>query len=103
MPVLKSINPFTPTKIINYPQVSDMNLHLQLARSHTAFVKYRDTSFKKRAKRRIEALTEAGLRSQVKIMIGGAPVTEEYASNIGADGVAPDASRAASLALELLS
>ncbi len=51
MPVLKSINPFTPTKIINYPQVSDMNLHLQLARSHTAFVKYRDTSFKKRAKR----------------------------------------------------
>jgi 5-methyltetrahydrofolate--homocysteine methyltransferase len=50
----------------------------------------------------IEALSEAGLRDQVKIMIGGAPVTEEYASNIGADGFAPDASRAASLALRLL-
>lgn len=50
----------------------------------------------------IDALNDAGLRSQVKIMIGGAPVTEEYASSIGADGFAPDASRAASLALKLL-
>jgi 5-methyltetrahydrofolate--homocysteine methyltransferase len=50
----------------------------------------------------IDALNNAGLRSQVKIMIGGAPVTEEYAKNIGADGFAPDASRAASLALKLL-
>jgi len=51
MPVLKSINPFSPTRIINYPQVSDMNLHLLLGRSQTAFTKYRETSFKKRAKR----------------------------------------------------
>ena len=50
----------------------------------------------------VDALSEAGLRGQVKIMIGGAPVTEEYAKNIGADGFAPDASRAASLALKLL-
>jgi succinate-semialdehyde dehydrogenase/glutarate-semialdehyde dehydrogenase len=51
MPVLKSINPFSPTRIINYPQVSDMNLHLQLGRSQTAFTKYRESSFKKRARR----------------------------------------------------
>jgi 5-methyltetrahydrofolate--homocysteine methyltransferase len=46
----------------------------------------------------IEALTEAGLRGSVKVMIGGAPVTEKYASDIGADVYAPDASSAATRA-----
>lgn len=46
----------------------------------------------------IEALEQAGLRDQVNIMVGGAPITDEYARMIGADGFAPDASRAASLA-----
>jgi 5-methyltetrahydrofolate--homocysteine methyltransferase len=46
----------------------------------------------------IEALEQAGLRDQVNIMIGGAPITDEYARMVGADGFAPDASRAASLA-----
>lgn len=50
----------------------------------------------------IEALIEAGLRYQIKIMVGGAPVTEEYANSIGADGFAPDASRAATLAQRLV-
>ena len=50
----------------------------------------------------VEALIEAGLRYQIKIMVGGAPVTEEYANSIGADGFAPDASRAASLAKTLI-
>jgi 5-methyltetrahydrofolate--homocysteine methyltransferase len=50
----------------------------------------------------VEAITEAGLRDQVKIIIGGAPVTAEYAEQIGADGFAPDASQAASLAKELI-
>jgi 5-methyltetrahydrofolate--homocysteine methyltransferase len=50
----------------------------------------------------IEAIEEAGLRNQVKVMIGGAPVTEEYANKVGADGFAPDASRAASLAKTLV-
>jgi len=36
----------------------------------------------------VQALEEAGLRSQVKIMIGGAPVSQEYADQIGADGYA---------------
>jgi 5-methyltetrahydrofolate--homocysteine methyltransferase len=50
----------------------------------------------------IEALQEAGLRDQVKVIIGGAPVTAEYAEQIGADGFAPDASQAASLAKKLM-
>jgi 5-methyltetrahydrofolate--homocysteine methyltransferase len=50
----------------------------------------------------IEAFSAAGLREQVKIMIGGAPVTDEYARSIGADGSAPDASRAVSLARGLI-
>lgn len=46
----------------------------------------------------IEALEAAGVRNQVKIIVGGAPVTAEYAEKIGADGFAADASQAASLA-----
>jgi len=50
----------------------------------------------------IGALTEAGVRDQVKIMIGGAPVTQRYADEIGADGYAPDAASAVDLARSLL-
>jgi 5-methyltetrahydrofolate--homocysteine methyltransferase len=50
----------------------------------------------------IDALVEAGLRDQVKVLIGGAPVTQAYADQIGADGYAPDASSAARAAKELL-
>ena len=50
----------------------------------------------------IQSISEAGLRDQVKVMIGGAPITKEYADNIGADGFAPDASRATKLALQLI-
>ena len=39
----------------------------------------------------VEALREAGLRDQVKVMVGGAPVTEQWAAKIGADGYAEDA------------
>jgi 5-methyltetrahydrofolate--homocysteine methyltransferase len=51
----------------------------------------------------IEALTEAGKRSKVKVIVGGAPVTEVYSQSIGADGYAADASRAVALAKSLLS
>jgi 5-methyltetrahydrofolate--homocysteine methyltransferase len=51
----------------------------------------------------INALEEAGLRGKVKIMIGGAPVTDAFAAQIGADGYAPDASRAVATAKSLLS
>jgi 5-methyltetrahydrofolate--homocysteine methyltransferase len=50
----------------------------------------------------IEALTEAGLRDQVKVMVGGAPVTAAFAEKIGADGFAPDASSATRKAKELI-
>ncbi len=49
----------------------------------------------------VEALKAAGLRDQVKVMVGGAPVTEQYAREIGADGYAADASRAVALAKSL--
>ncbi len=50
----------------------------------------------------IEALDQAGLRDSVKIMVGGAPVTDQFAQKIGADGYAPDANQAAKLALSLI-
>lgn len=50
----------------------------------------------------IKAITDAGLRDKVKIIIGGAPVTQAYADQIGADGFAKDASQAASLAKSFL-
>lgn len=49
----------------------------------------------------IRALQEAGVRDQVKVMVGGAPVTQEFAEQIGADGFARDASQAARLARRL--
>ncbi len=53
-------------------------------------------------KETIEALADAGIRSNVCIMIGGAPVTQNYADEIGADGYAPDAASAVDQARELL-
>jgi 5-methyltetrahydrofolate--homocysteine methyltransferase len=50
----------------------------------------------------IDALKEAGVRDQVKIMIGGAPLTQAYADQIGADGYSQDASAAVRRAKELL-
>ncbi|MGD0713208.1 MAG: corrinoid protein [Gaiellaceae bacterium] len=50
----------------------------------------------------IEALENAGVRDQVKVMVGGAPVTEEFAQSIGADGYGKDAGAAAERATELI-
>jgi 5-methyltetrahydrofolate--homocysteine methyltransferase len=50
----------------------------------------------------VEALEEAGLREQVKVMVGGAPVTQQFAEEIGADIYAPDASSAATRAKAVL-
>jgi 5-methyltetrahydrofolate--homocysteine methyltransferase len=50
----------------------------------------------------VDALIKAGLREQVKVIVGGAPVTEAYSAQIGADGFAADASRAAALATGLV-
>jgi methylmalonyl-CoA mutase cobalamin-binding domain/chain len=53
-------------------------------------------------KANINALQKAGLRDQVIVMVGGAPVTQEYADVVGADGYASDASAAVVRAKELL-
>lgn len=50
----------------------------------------------------IEALSESGLRAQVKVMVGGAPVTRSWAEEIGADGYAEDAMGAVSMARKLV-
>ncbi|MDD3839283.1 MAG: corrinoid protein [Clostridia bacterium] len=53
-------------------------------------------------KETIEAVKEAGMRDKVKIMVGGAPVTQNFADEIGADGYSADAASAAELAKELI-
>ena len=49
------------------------------------------------------ALEEAGIRSQVKVMVGGAPVTAEFAEKVGADGYAEDGPTAVDVARQLVS
>jgi len=50
----------------------------------------------------VEELKEAGLRDQVKVMVGGAPITQSWAEKIGADGYAEDAITAVALAKKLV-
>ncbi|RPJ27629.1 MAG: cobalamin-binding protein [Chloroflexi bacterium] len=50
----------------------------------------------------IQALNESGLRQSVKVMVGGAPLTQTFADSIGADGYAADASQAVALARQLV-
>ena len=50
----------------------------------------------------VKAVEEAGLREQIKILIGGAPVTQALADQIGVDGYSPDAASAAEKAIELI-
>jgi 5-methyltetrahydrofolate--homocysteine methyltransferase len=53
-------------------------------------------------KANINALEKSGIRDQVIVMVGGAPVTQEYADAVGADGYSPDASSAVKKAKELI-
>jgi 5-methyltetrahydrofolate--homocysteine methyltransferase len=50
----------------------------------------------------IDAIKAAGMRDKVRIMVGGAPLTQAYADEIGADGYAPDAASAVDVANQLL-
>jgi 5-methyltetrahydrofolate--homocysteine methyltransferase len=50
----------------------------------------------------VESLQAAGLKGKVKVVVGGAPVTDEFARQIGADGYAPDAASAVSMVKKLL-
>jgi corrinoid protein of di/trimethylamine methyltransferase len=60
------------------------------------------TTTMQQQKNLIESLEAAGLRNNVKVMVGGAPVTESYANEIGADGYAEDAISAVDLAFRLI-
>ena len=53
-------------------------------------------------KETLDVITDAGIRDQIKVIIGGAPVTEAYAKQIGADGYSPDASQAVRVTNQLL-
>ena len=53
-------------------------------------------------KKVIAALTESGFRRQVKVMVGGAPLNQEFAESIGADGYAKDAAEAVNLARRMI-
>jgi len=53
-------------------------------------------------KNTIQAIVQAGLKEKVKIIVGGAPVTEKFARDIGADGYAPDAASAVDLVKSLV-
>ncbi len=53
-------------------------------------------------KRTINLIEEKGLKGKVKILVGGAPVNQEFADEIGADGYAPDAGSASKLAKSLI-
>ena len=48
MPVLKSVNPYSPGRIINYPEISEMNLIVLVGRAQTAFNQYKKTTFAQR-------------------------------------------------------
>jgi len=52
--------------------------------------------------RTIKALVEAGVRESVKVLVGGAPVTQDFADQIGADGYASNAASASDLAKEII-
>ena len=60
------------------------------------------TTTMREMKTAIEVIEKAGLRNQVKMIVGGAPVTSKFAKDIGADGYAPDAASAVDLVRSLL-
>ena len=79
-------------KFIEAVKTSGANLVVMSALLTTTMINMRTT---------VDAFKEAGIRDRVKIMVGGAPVTENFAHDIGADGYAADASRAVNLARRL--
>lgn len=83
----------SPEKFVSAVQSENVDLVAMSALLTTTMPNMKNT---------VAALVEAGIRDRVKVMIGGAPVTDAYARQIGADGYAPDASRAVALAKSLV-
>ncbi|MCL2472950.1 MAG: cobalamin-dependent protein, partial [Treponema sp.] len=73
-------------KIVETVKTSDAKVVCLSALLTTTMLSQRDT---------IDALKAAGVRDKVKVMVGGAPVTQSYAKEIGADAYTPDAATAA--------
>ncbi len=84
----------SPEKYVEAVRENNANVVAMSALLTTTMVNMKST---------IDALREAGLRDSVKVLVGGAPVTDSFARQIGADGYAPDASRAVAVAKALLS
>lgn len=83
MAVLRSINPFDQSRIINYPQLSDMNLAIRLGRAQTTFTSYRNSSFVERAMlmNRVAAVLRERSREFAEVITRemGKPVSEAAA------------------------
>jgi 5-methyltetrahydrofolate--homocysteine methyltransferase len=82
-----------PQKFVDAVQQQQVNVVAMSALLTTTMTRMKDT---------IQALQSAGVRDQVKVIIGGAPITQNFADEIGADGYAPDASQAVTLTKQLL-
>jgi 5-methyltetrahydrofolate--homocysteine methyltransferase len=84
----------SPEQFVKAGQENSANIVAMSALLTTTMGSMRDT---------VAALTQAGLRSNVRVLIGGAPVTQSYADEIKADAYAPDAATAVDKAKALLS
>ena len=83
----------TPDKFVSEAQASGAQIIAMSALLTTTMPNMKTT---------VEALKAAGFRDSVKVLIGGAPITDAYAHQIGADGYAADASRAVAVAKSLV-
>ena len=83
MAVLRSINPFDPSRIINYPQLSDMSLAIRLGRAQSTFRSYRSSSFVERAMmmNKVAAMLRERSREYAEVITRemGKPLTEAAA------------------------
>ncbi|MBZ0291664.1 MAG: corrinoid protein [Anaerolineae bacterium] len=82
-----------PEKFVDAVRDQGVNVVAMSALLTTTMTRMKDT---------VNALQQAGLRDNVKVIIGGAPITQAFADEIGADGYAPDASQAVTLTKNLL-
>jgi 5-methyltetrahydrofolate--homocysteine methyltransferase len=82
-----------PDKFVNEVKAKNANILALSALLTTTMPMMKET---------VKAVADAGIREKVKILVGGAPVTQSYAAAIGADGYASDAGSAARLAKSLL-
>jgi 5-methyltetrahydrofolate--homocysteine methyltransferase len=83
----------SPQKFVDAAKAGDVDILALSSLLTTSMGAMRDT---------IKSLKDAGLRDKVKVMVGGAPVTQEFADSIGADAYAKDAAMAVDVAKELL-